>query len=131
MVKQYQLRLHKALVLFVLIPFGYAYADVKHGQCMITVIADQEYKLVHNFSYKTDANNISQDFKFDIPGLPYKCTHQVHDLSTGTWIRCNYKNDYWLSDRTGHAENNPAQDLRIGHNGNFFVVQSKCVETKK
>jgi hypothetical protein len=55
----------------------------------------------------------------------------VHDPHSGTWLRCNYGDDYWLSDRTSFKEENPKQDLRIKHKGNFFAVQSICTIADK
>ena len=104
-----------------------AKAETLHGECVITIITDQKYTLVHQFSYDSDKPNLSQGFNFSIPGLPYSCLHQVHDPSTGTWLRCNYQEDWWLSDRSSLKEEQPKQDLRVQHQGNFFAVQSICL----
>jgi len=109
-----------------------ANAETLYGVCSITVIAEQRHSLVHYFEYSSTGANVSQGFAFGIPGLPYSCLHKVHDLNSGTWLRCNYEDDFWLSDRTSFEEKEPRQDMRVKHSGNFFAVQSVCnqAETK-
>ena len=99
----------------------------KDGVCTIKIIADQTFTLTQSFSFDLSRDNLSQGFGFHIPGRPYACLHQVHDLDTGSWLRCNYENsaDWWLSDRTRFNEL-PTQDLRVNHEGQFFAVQSVC-----
>jgi len=119
----------RILILAMLFLANTAKAEEIQGVCSISVYADQVYELNHQFKYDTNKPNFSQEFLFQIPGMPYKCLHKVHDLESGSWLRCNHKGDWWLSDRTSFEED-PKQDMRVQHKGNFFAVKAACIASE-